>query len=114
MNEESIRVSLSFARANAYLVAGTANTVLSKLYSIPEFANPPVTSADLQASSLALTAAQAAMVNGGKLATAERDRCQKIVVDQLKKLAFFVQINCDNSLVLLLSTDPNCLDRQRK
>jgi hypothetical protein len=104
MNEETNRVSLAFARGTDHVVEGTGYTVHSKLYAVPEFANPPVTAADLETATLALTAALAAMVNGGKLATAEKNQCKSVVVEMLKKLAYFVQIKCDNGLTLLLAS----------
>jgi hypothetical protein len=104
MNEDNIRVSLAFVRGSAHVVEGTGNTILTKLYSIPELAGPPVTAADLEGGTLALTASMAAMVNGGKLATAEKNRCQAVVVEMLKTLAYFVQMKCGNSLTLLLAS----------
>lgn len=104
MNNESIRVAIGFATATDHIVEGLGYTVHSKLYAIPAFATPPVTAADLDASTLAFTAALADLVNGGKLATARKNACRLTLVDQLRKLAYYVQIQCDNDLALLLSS----------
>ena len=53
---------------------------------------------------VAFTAALADLVNGGKLATACKNACRQTLVDQLKKLAYYVQVQCDNDLALLLSS----------
>ncbi|MGL4399894.1 MAG: hypothetical protein ACRCXD_08495, partial [Luteolibacter sp.] len=98
------RVSLSFARGTDSIVEGTANAVLSKLYAVPELANPPVTAAVLETATLAMTASMAALVNGGKLATAEKNQRKAVLVDLLKQLAYFVQMKCENSLTLLLAS----------
>ena len=104
MSEEIFRVSLSFARGNGYSVAGVATTVANKMYAVPEYANPPVTSVALLAANDALSTSLSEQTNGGKLATAEKDRCLAEVVQLLKKLAYFVQIHCQNRLELILAS----------
>ncbi|MES2658474.1 MAG: hypothetical protein V4689_07635 [Verrucomicrobiota bacterium] len=58
MNNENIRVSLAFARGNAQAVEGAGYTVLSKLYTVPELPNPPVTEVMLDTSCKSLTASR--------------------------------------------------------
>ena len=104
MNQENIRVAIGFATATDHFVEGTGYTVHSKLYSVLAFPTPPVTAVELGASNLAFTASLVELVNGGKLATARKNACRLTLVDQLKKLAYYVQIQCGNDLALLLSS----------
>ena len=104
MSTETVRVSLAFARESDRQVEGAANTVLAKLFPVPAFAGPPVTKMELESANAAFTQSLAELVNGGKLATVRKNACRTTVVDSMKKLAYFVQLKCDNDMGLVLES----------
>lgn len=99
-----IKVSLKFGTLPDGEFGDFAATVHTELYSHSVFAGAPVTAADLQTGVTAFRAAKTAQAVGGKLATAAKNERRKELLVMLKKLAYYVQITCDNDLPTLLSS----------
>jgi hypothetical protein len=104
MKLEKLRISIAYGRGTDPTVVATTNVVLTSLYPIPAFANPPVTAAALEAGLNAFTTAITACVNGGPATTAEKNNRRTELVGMLDRLAYFVLGACNNDLALLLSS----------
>ncbi|MCX6856797.1 MAG: fibronectin type III domain-containing protein [Verrucomicrobia bacterium] len=99
-----LRVLLGFAAASDHSLEETATSVLSKLYNIADFANPPLTKVDLQAALSAFSLAIAAALHGGPVETADKNNKRDALIALLRQLAGFVQDEHGNDLSKLLST----------
>lgn len=98
------RVSLGFAKLQDDVLITFATTVHSELYAQSEYSAPPVSPSDLMAAITTFTTAKVAQASGGKAATAEKNLRREELLMLLKKLAYYVQVACENDLVLLLSS----------
>jgi len=104
MKTTKYRVSLGFAKLNDDSLLLFATGIHTQLYAQPAYATPPVTAADLLAGITALSNAKVAQANGGKSATATKNICRQTLNDLLQRLAFYVQLACDNDLPVLLDS----------
>jgi len=100
----NVKISFAFRRLPDNSLTAMAVRVHTDLYSKSAYANAPVTAADLQAAITAFSNAKTAQATGGKLATAEKNQRREELIDLLNKLAYFVQLACDNDLPTLLSS----------
>lgn len=107
------RVSLAFGRLPDDSLITFAHTVREQLYAQAVFSAPPVTAVELEALTAAFANAKAAQPLGGKIATAHKNQHREILVDALKKLAYYVQVACDNDLALLLSSGFDSMSMNR-
>ena len=98
------RVSLGFAKLNVDSLIAFATSIHTLLYGTVGYTNPPVTAVQLKAAIDALSDAKVAQANGGRAATATKNILQGELLDLLQKLAFYVQLACDNSLPMLLES----------
>lgn len=98
------RVSLAFTKLQDDVLITFATTVHSELYAMSEYSAPPVSPSDLMAAITAFSGAKVAQASGGKVATAEKNLRREELLTLLKKLAYYVQVACENDLVLLLSS----------
>ena len=103
-NMYQLRVLLGFATASDHSLEETAQAVLSNLYDIPAYANPPVTKADLQAALSDFSLAIPAALHGGPLDTADKNNKREVLIRLLRELASFVQAKHENDLAKLLSS----------
>lgn len=99
-----LRVLLSFAFGTDHLLEETAQAVHSKIYTNTAYPTPPVTAAALQAALDAFTAAIAAATLGGPEQTADRNNKREALIELLRMLAEYVQLNHGNDLAVLLSS----------
>lgn len=104
MKTSTYHVSLSFGKLPDDTLIVFATTVLAQLFAQAAYANPPVTPAQLNPAIIAFSAAKVAQSNGGKSATAEKNLRREELLALLQKLAYFVQVACNNSLPLLLDS----------
>lgn len=113
MSNEILRVSHSFAQETDHGVEAAGERIFSRLFTIPEYTDPPVTQEDLEAGILALSKALAAQKNGGPLATARKKDAKEALVGMLRNLASFVQTRCKNDLALLLASGFDVVSNNR-
>lgn len=99
-----LRVLLGFASAADHSLEETAQAVLENLYGNPAYPTPPVLEADLLAALTAFSAAIAAAHQGGPAETADKNNKRDALIDLLRKLAGYVQLNHNNDLARLLSS----------
>ncbi len=99
-----LRVLLGFASAADHSLEATAQTVLDHFFGNAAYPSPPLTEAALQAALSSFSAAIATAKMGGPGETADKNNKRDILVDLLRKLAGYVQINHDNDLAKLLSS----------
>ena len=104
MKTKTLKVSLGFTSGTQQKLEETAAAVLDELFDKPAFADPPVTKVELQASYDAFRGALVLRMQGGPAATAEKNNRKVLLTDQLKQLAYHVQIKCGNDLATLLSS----------
>lgn len=97
-------MSKGYTKLNADSQIAFATGILTLLYAQEAYGSPPVAAGELEAAINALKAAKVAQTNGGKEATAIKNLRQEELLALLQKLAFYVQLECDNSLPLLLAS----------
>jgi len=98
------RVLVSFDRAADNPLKAFADTIHLGLTGNPAFPNPPVSLADLQTAITDFSDALVAQEQGGTLATAVKKAKRAALVALLRKLAGYVEDNCNGSLTALLSS----------
>ena len=98
------RVLTSFTKATDNSLKVFASSVLNGLTGHPAFPNPPVPLTTLESAITAFSDARVAQEQGGTLATAEKKNKRDALVTLLRKLASYVQDNCDGNLATLLSS----------
>lgn len=108
----NIKLSYAFRRLPDNSLTALAVRVHTMLYSKSAYASAPVTAPDLQVAITAFSNAKTAQADGGKLATAEKNQRREELLDLLNKLAYFVQLACDNDLVLLLESGFEAVKRE--
>lgn len=113
MKSITYRVSGAYARLNVSSLVAFGTGVETHFYLQPKLANPPVTQVELRASITALRDAVVAQINGGKAATATKNLCQEALLENLQKLAFYVQLACENELPVLLGSGFNVTNTTR-
>lgn len=108
----NIKLSYAFRKLPDNSLTALAVRVHTMLYAQSVYAGAPVTAADLQAIITAFSNAKTAQADGGKLATAEKNQRREELLDLLNKLAYFVQLACDNDLVVLLESGFDAVKRE--
>ncbi len=103
MSIENHRVSLAFVQLPDGALGDFANGAISGL-GLPAFANAPVLPPALTALRNTFVTKLAAMTNGGKLATAEKNQARTALIAALRQDASFVQTLAGTNLPLLLSS----------
>ena len=104
MATKHIRVLLTFTRQSDHQIVEIAGAVITGMTGNKNYPNPPVDLADVQAALTAFTAALAAQPSGGVHATANKNKKRHALVGLLRKLASYVQGNCNDDLATLLSS----------
>lgn len=99
----SIKVSLGFARLSDAELDTFAQGVIDSLTGNATYPTPPVTIPNLQAATDDFTAKLAACNTGGVLDTAAKNNSRQALLGDLRQVASYVQIRCNNNLELLLS-----------
>jgi hypothetical protein len=98
------RVSLGFSEVSDAALVDVAGRVATGLTGNASFPNPPLAVADLRAVQAAFEEALARSALGGKQTTAEKNQVRTQVVDALRRLAAYVQMQMANDLAKLLSS----------
>src|SRR5712691_8257769 len=104
MATKHIRVLLKFTRQSDHQIVEIAGAVIAGMTGNKNYPNPPVDLADVQAALTAFTAALAAQPSGGVHATANKNKKRRELVALLRKLASYVQGNCNDDLATLFSS----------
>jgi hypothetical protein len=80
------------------------NAVHDGMFNNPAYPNPPVDPAVFKAAIDALTAAVTATLDGGKAATAERDKRRADVIVMFRLLGHYVEGTCKNDMPTFVSS----------
>ncbi len=99
-----IKVSLGFARLSDGALDNFAHGVIDALTGNATYPTPPVTLANLQAGNDDFTAKLAAAQTGGVADTAAKNNSRQALLGDLRQVASYVQIRCNNDMQLLLSS----------
>jgi hypothetical protein len=107
------RVSHAFVQFADGRLGDFANGVVIGLGDVPAFAGAPVSPTALGALRTTYLERLAAMVNGGKLATAEKNVARAALIAALRQDASYVQTLAATDLPLLLSSGYNSVSTNR-
>lgn len=99
-----VKISLAFARISDSELVTFALGVHEALTGNAAFASPPVALANLQTAIDDFTAKLAAAQIGGPMDTAAKNNSRQTLLGVLRPLASYVQLNCNNDTVVLLSS----------
>ncbi len=115
MKTTKYRVSLSYGQLPDDNMIAFAWGVHTHLYAEPAYTTVPIPAEELAAGINAFSTAKVAQSNGGKAATAEKNNRRADLSSLLQKLAYYVQVACDNDLPLLLNSgfQPNSTNRSQ-
>jgi hypothetical protein len=107
--QKPIKAVKSFRRLTAEVVLSTSTNVYAGIFNnlnftVPQAPAPPVDSATLKSANDVLAAANAAALDGGKKALAQKAHAKEIVVKLLEQLAVYVQANCKDDMTIFLSS----------
>jgi hypothetical protein len=100
----SIKVSLGFGRLSDGDLDNFAQGVIDAITGNATFPTPPVTIANLQAATDDFTSKMAAAQTGGPADTAAKNNSRQALLGDLRQVASYVQIRCNNDLELLLTS----------
>jgi len=100
----SIKVSFGFARLSDGDLDNFAQGVIEAITGNATYPTPPVTIVNLQAAKDDFTAKLAASQTGGQADTAAKNNSRQALLGDLRQVASYVQIRCNNDLNLLLTS----------
>ena len=98
------RVLTSFTKATDDSLKVTAGSVLNGLTGNPVFPNPTVSLTTLETAITDFSDALVEQEQGGSMATAAKKNKRETLVRILRRLASYVEDNCDGNLAALLSS----------
>lgn len=98
------KVSLGFGRLTDGDLDNFAHGVINAMTGNATYPTPPVTIANLQAATDDFTAKMAAAQTGGPADTAAKKNSRQALLGDLRQVANYIQIRCNNNLELLLSS----------
>ena len=102
-----IHVSLDFVKLSDSKLVEFADGIFTDMTGNASFASPPVALSVLQTATTALSDGVAAMVQGGKAATAAKNNARDALIVILRQLAGYVQENHGNDMAKLLTSGFN-------
>lgn len=108
-----LRVSLSFAKLPDTELDNFTQTIVNQVTGNAAFPTPPVTMAALQAARDDFTAKIAAAYVGGVYDTAAKNNSRNVVLGMLRKVAAYVQINCNDDMAILTSSGFQAMSTNR-
>ncbi len=108
-----IKVSLGFARLPDVELDNFAQSIIDAMTGSAAFPSPPVTMANLLAAKNDLVAKIAAAQAGGPTDTAAKNNSRDVLLNLLRQLAGYVQINCNNDPAILLSSGFQAMSTNR-
>jgi hypothetical protein len=98
------KVSLAlFKLPDAQLIIQT-DKIIGNMTGNAAYPTPTPSLASVQTASTAFQNALAEAADGGKMKTAEKNAARVVLVDKLRALSLYVQMNCENDLATLLSS----------
>ena len=100
----SIKVSFGFARLSDGDLDNFAQGVIEAITGNATYPTPPVTIINLQAATDDFRAKLAASQTGGQADTAAKNNSRQALLGDLRQVASYVQIRCNNDLNLLLTS----------
>ena len=100
----SIKVSFGFARLSDGDLDNFAQGVIEAITGNATYPTPPVTIINLQAATDDFRAKLAASQTGGEADTAAKNNSRQALLGDLRQVASYVQIRCNNDLNLLLTS----------
>lgn len=100
----STKVSLGFGRLSDGELDNFAQGVINAITGNATYPTPPVTIGNLQAATDDFIAKLAAAQNGGVADTAAKNNSRQTLLGDLRQVASYVQIRCNNDLNLLLTS----------
>jgi hypothetical protein len=108
-NTRPIKAVFNYRKMSPGDVLSASTNIDAKLYNSVNFAPPqapapPVDEATLKAANAALATANAAALDGGKQAIAQRNYQKEVVVRLLKQLVTYVEMNCKDDMTIFLSS----------
>ena len=107
------RVSIGFDRFADTKLDGFARAVIDSMTGNAAYPSPPVALADLQTARDDFTAKLSAAQMGGPADTAAKNNSRKALIEKLRRVAGYVQINCNDDLARLLSSGFEAHSRNR-
>ncbi len=108
-----IKVSLSFATLGDTEVDNFAHSVIDAMTGNAAYPAPPVTVGNLQTATDDFTAKIAAARTGGPPDTALKNNSRQTLLGMLRKLAGYVQLQCNNDMATLLSSGFQAMSTNR-
>jgi len=104
--QPTIKAVTGFRQMLAAVVLSIANAIYTAMNGNVNFTAPPAPFdlPTLLAANTALAAANAAALDGGTKAIAQRNHQKEVVVKLLEQLAKYVEANCKNDLTIFLSS----------
>jgi hypothetical protein len=99
-----LRVALGFTQQTDHKLEELAGAVLAGMTGNKEYPSPPVDMAMLHTALTDFTVAIAAQATGGKQATLDKNTKRHALIVLLRKLASYVQGNCNDDETILLSS----------
>ena len=99
-----LRVKVSYAGESDKDVAAQVLAVIDGLNGNPDFTNPPADLTVLKTTAESFASAIAASIDGGKKATAEKNKQRAIVVKMMRQLGHWVEANCNDDPAILQSS----------
>jgi hypothetical protein len=93
-----IKPSLAFARMSDADLMFLCLAVIRGMTGNPDYPRPPVSLAELQKLLARFISAKAAMLNGGRKATIERDASRVELIRMMRHLGNYVEIACQNDM----------------
>src|ERR1051326_3259464 len=104
--QTTIKAATGCRKMTPEAVFSTSQAIYTGLNGNANIPAPPVPFdlPTLLAANQALSAANAAALDGGRKAASERSRCKKAVVKILDQLAKYVQANCKDDMTIFLSS----------
>ena len=108
-----LRVVVGFNKLSDHGVEELAGAVLARMTGNKAFPTAPVDLAALQAAIADLTTAIAAAAQGGPQATKDKNKKRQTLIGQLRKLALYVEGNCNDDLATLGSSGFQAVSKTR-
>jgi len=113
MKAITYKVSLDFANYSDSDLDEFSGNVVTSLTGNATFTNPPVKPADLGTQAAAFRDAIQAALQGGLQLTAKKNAAREVVVESLRKCAYYVQTVASHDLDVLLSSGFTAISTNR-
>lgn len=104
MKPISYRVSLAYSKLNDDSLIVFVTALYNRVYAQAAYVKAPVTAPELLAGITAMSDSKVAQANGSKQATVVTNTRRAELLEMVQKLAYFIQLACDNDLALLMAS----------